>query len=124
MKPIYAKLGFTKRQWNTYKAEAREILIQTARSEATISYSELADRMTSIPLDPFDVRLWEIIGDVGRDEAHAGRGILSVVVVHKDGDAAPGHGFYQLAAYFNRNVSDPQKCFVDELTLVHKQWCH
>ena len=41
MKPIYEKFGFTPKQWETYKAEAREIMIETARARAMIAYSDL-----------------------------------------------------------------------------------
>jgi len=124
MKTIYEKLGFKKQEWDTYKAEAREIMIETARGRAMIPYSDLANQMTTISLEAFDLRLWEIIGDVARDEANAGRGILSVVVVHKSGDMEPGNGFFELAKYYKRNLSNRQKCFLDELHKVHDQWAN
>lgn len=124
MKTIYEKLGFTKKEWELYKAEAREIMIRTAKARAMIPYSELAAAMTSISLEAFDLRLWEIIGDVARDEAEAGRGILSVVVVHKSGDMEPGNGFFELAKHYKRNLSNKQKCFWDELHKAHDEWAN
>lgn len=78
--------------------------------------------MTTIQVEPFDQRLWEIMGDVARNEADAGRGILSVVVVHKTGDMEPGNGFYELVKYYKRDLLDRQKCFIEELHKVHAQW--
>ena len=38
--------------------------------------------------------------------AWAGRGMLSVIVVHKVGDMQPGPGFFQLAKKLGRDTSD------------------
>jgi len=89
MKTIYERLGFKKTEWDSFKKEAREILIGVAQRADKISYGELAAQMTTIAVEPHDMVLWEIIGDVARDEEQAGRGILSVLVVHKHGDMEP-----------------------------------
>lgn len=87
-----------------------------------ITYGELAAQMTTIPVEPHDMVLWEIIGDVARDEEQAGRGLLSVVVVHKHGDMEPGPGFFELAKFFKRNTSDQTKCWIEETKRVYKVW--
>lgn len=122
MKPIYQSFGHTKSQWDIFKAEARKILVAEAARRGMITYGELAARMTTIAVEPHDQVLWEIIGDVGRDEEKAGRGILSVLVVHKHGDMEPGGGFYDLAKSFGRKTSDRTKCFVEEMHKVHAVW--
>lgn len=122
MKPNHQRFGFTKRQWDAFKNEARTLLIDVAKQRGMITYGDLAGQMTSIQVDPHDMVLWEIIGDVSRDEEQAGRGLLSVVVVHKHGDMEPGFGFFDLANYFRRNTSDKTKCFVEELHRVHAVW--
>jgi len=122
MKPNNERFGFTQKQWDKFKREAREILVGVASQRAMITYGELAARMTTIAVEPHDMVLWEIIGDVGRDEEHAGRGILSVLVVHKRGDMEPGGGFYDLAKFFGRKTSDHTKCFVEEMHKVHAVW--
>ena len=83
MKPIYERLGFKKTEWDSFKKEARDILITVASQRQMITYGELASQITTIQVEPHDMVLWEIIGDVARDEEQAGRGLLSVVVVHK-----------------------------------------
>ncbi|MDB6028329.1 MAG: hypothetical protein JWM68_4552, partial [Verrucomicrobiales bacterium] len=109
-----------------YKATATQIMIQRATLRGMITYSEVADKLNAahpgVDFEPHDQRLWELLGDAARDEANAGRGILSVVVVHKHGDMEPGNGFYELAKYYKRNLSDKQKCFLEELHRVHEQW--
>lgn len=122
MKPICQRFGYNQTQWDAFKAEAREILVDVARREDTISYGDLAAQMTTIAVEPHDMVLWEIIGDVGRDEEQAERGILSVLVVHKHGDMEPGGGFYDLARFFGRKTSDRTKCFIEEMNNVHAVW--
>lgn len=122
MKPTHERFGFTKKQWDSFKAEARGILVIVASQRGMITYGELAARMTSIQVQPHDMVLWEIIGDVARDEEQAKRGLLSVVVVHKDGDMEPGGGFFDLAKATGRKTSDRTKLFVEELHRVHKVW--
>ena len=122
MKPIYQRLGFKKTAWDSFKKEALDILITVASQRKMITYGELAAQMTTISVDPHDMVLWEIIGDVARDEEQAGRGLLSVVVVHKHGDMEPGPGFFELAKYFKRNTSDQTKCWIEETKRVFKVW--
>jgi len=38
-----------------------------------------------------------MLGEISQEEDAAGRGMLSVIVVHKVGDMQPGPGFFQLA---------------------------
>src|ERR1051325_51318 len=105
-KANYERFGFTKAQWETFKKESRGILIETAHQRGMITYGHLAAKMTSIQVEPHDMTLWHIIGDVARDEEAAKRGLLSVVVVHKHGDMEPGHGFFELAKYYGRDMTD------------------
>ena len=121
-KPIYESFGHKRKQWESFVEEAREILVGIARQRGMITYGELASRMTTIPVEPHDMVLWSIIGDVSHNEEKAGRGLLSVVVVHKHGDQEPGHGFYELAKCYGRNMKDKTKCFVEELKNVHYVW--
>lgn len=116
------KYGFTLKQWEIFKKEARGLLITIAENRGMITYGDLAVRMTTISVEPHDPVLWHIIGDVARDEEHAGRGLLSVVVVHKHGDMEPGHGFWELAKFFGRNTANRDKCFVEELKKVYRVW--
>jgi hypothetical protein len=93
-----------------------------AAKRRMITYGELASQMQSIELQPHDMMLWEIIGSVAADEENAGRGLLSVVVVHKHGDMAPGPGFFELAKYFGRDTRDKTACFIAEVNKVHRYW--
>jgi hypothetical protein len=72
VKPNHERFGFTRKQWTAFVAEAREILIEVAGQRRMITYGELAGRMTTLHVEPHDMVLWEIIGDVSRGEEHEG----------------------------------------------------
>ncbi len=116
------KFGYPSKKWAALKREARQILISVAEQRALITYSELCARIQGESFEPHDLRMWEVIGDISRDEEAAGRGLLSVLVVHKHGDLEAGRGFTSLADYFGRDVSDRTRCFVDEVKRVHYYW--
>lgn len=122
MKSNHERFGFSRKQWDEFKKESRAIMIEVARQRGMITYGELANRMTTTQVEPHDMVLWEIIGDVARDEEAANRGLLSVVVVHKHGDMEPGFGFYELAKHYGRKATDKTKCFIDEMHNVHRIW--
>jgi hypothetical protein len=46
----------------------------------------------------------------------------SVIVVHKDGDMAPGQGFYELAESLGFDVSDREEFWIAELNRVFAYW--
>lgn len=116
------KYGFSETDWNVYKTEARTFLIEEARRRGLITYGDLAAKMTTIEVEPHDMVLWDIIGDVARDEEAAGRGLLSAIVVHKRGDMEPGKGFFDLAKFYRRNLRDRTLCWIEETKRVHKEW--
>jgi hypothetical protein len=79
-------------------------------------------RIQTIPLEARDPRLFHLLGEVSSEEDAAGRGMLSVIVVHKDGDMQPGPGFFDLARDLGRDTSDILVCWITELRRVHAQW--
>jgi hypothetical protein len=87
-----------------------------------IPYSDLVEQIRSTKLDAHDPRLFHMLGEISSDEDAAGRGMLTVVVVHKVGDMQPGPGFFELAKRLGRNVSNIIECWVEELHKVHGVW--
>lgn len=116
------KHGFSDAAWSAAKAEACAILMECARRRGMITYSDLVAQIQSVKMKPHDSRLAHFLGEISAEEDAAGRGMLTVLVVHKTGDMEPGPGFYELAQYLERDVSDPQKCWIDELHRVHREW--
>lgn len=114
--------GFSDKQWRAAKNEAKQILIERAKVRGMIPYSELVQRIKSISLEAHDQRLFHLIGEIFSEEDAAGRGMLSVIVVHKNGDMQPGPGFFELAEELGRDTSDILECWVKELHKVHAFW--
>jgi molybdopterin synthase catalytic subunit len=114
--------GFADSDWHSAKAEARAILISRAKLRGMIPYSELVSQISTIRLDAHDQRLFHLLGEISSEENAGGRGMLSVLVVHKSGDMQPGPGFFELAKSLGRDTSDVLKCWIDELKKVHSVW--
>jgi hypothetical protein len=58
--------------------------------------------------------------ELSEEENTAGRGMLSAVVIRKDGEK--NNGFIEVAARLGRDVSDPEKCWDAEIDQVCKYW--
>ena len=87
-----------------------------------ITCLDLAGEITSIQFEAHDPRLFQLLADVSLDEDAEGRGMLSVIVVHKYGDMQPGDGFFKLAKKLGRDTTDTMNCWVKELNKVHACW--
>lgn len=116
------KYGYPVQKWDEAKRELRQALVERAGRGGTIAYSELVGRVEAIRLEPDSFALAHMLGEVSEEEDAAGRGMLSVIVVHKDGDMQPGPGFFQLAKKLGRDVADKTTCWVQELRRVHDHW--
>lgn len=114
--------GFAQADWKAAKEEARRAMIERAKVRGMIPYSELVGKVTSIKLEPHDFRLFRLLGEISSEEDAAGRGMLTAIVVHKDGDMQPGPGFFELAKTLEKNTSDILECWVEELHRVHAYW--
>lgn len=114
--------GFSDADWRAAKDEARQAIVARARLRGQITYSELVQNIRSVRLEPHDVRLSHMLGEISSEEDAAGRGMLTVLVVHKVGDMQPGDGFYELAKTLGRDTRDVLKCWVDEMHRVHAVW--
>lgn len=100
----------------------RTLLIETAHSRSVIPYSELTQKLNALKLDPHSHPLSIMLGQISEAEDRAGRGMLTVIIVHKSGDYQPGPGFYDLAQALGRDTSDIYRCWVAELHKVHDYW--
>jgi hypothetical protein len=114
--------GFVQSDWEAAKDEARQIMIDCARARRMIPYSDLVRQITRIRLQAHDARLSHFLGEIASDEDERGRGLLTVVVVHKSGDMQPGPGFFELAQSRGRDTSNIVECWVDELKKVFAYW--
>ena len=90
----------------------KHILVERAKVRGMIPYSELVEQVKTIELEPWSVALASMLGEISTEEDAAGRGMLSVIVVHKYGDMQPGPGFFELAEELGRDTSDILLCWI------------
>jgi hypothetical protein len=115
------KYGYSLSDWEKAKREMRNILIEIAKKQDTIPYSELVRKVLIISIEASSYGLADMLGEISTAEDAAGRGMLSVVVVHKE-DNMPGKGFFELAKILGRDVSDKEKFWVNEVKKVYSSW--
>ena len=115
--------GFQDIEWKQAVQQATNILTDVARYSANpITYSELTEQITYVDLRPHDKRVGYLLEEISRAEHAEGRGMLSVLVVHKSGDKIPGKGFFELARDLGEDVSDEVAFWVKEYGKVSKYW--
>jgi len=107
--------------WEQSKKEAIRAILEKARSggDPTISYLDLTRRIGSIPFDPDGHDFHYLLYEISREEDEACRGLLSALVVRRD-DRHPGDGFWDVAKERGRDVTDKERCWVDEVKEVLK----
>lgn len=116
------KFGFDEVEWDEAKEQAKKVLVERARICGTIPYSELVTLIDAISLEAHDARLFHLLGEISTEEDAAGRGMLTAIVVHKDGDMQPGPGFFELAKELGRDTSNIALCWIDEVKKVYSAW--
>ncbi len=118
------KYGFEDESWEKAKSEAKNVLIGKARHNDTIIYSELAQQINAIKLEAHDQRFFYLLGEISSEEDKDGRGMLTAIVVHQNGDGLPGQGFFDLANSLGRDASNKVACWTKELKRVYDYWAN
>lgn len=114
--------GFKAADWEAAKHEAWTVLIKIAAKSDVITYSSLVQQIKSIRIEAHDMRLPLLLEEISVSEDKAGRGLLSVIVVHKNGDLMPGDGFFRMAKECGRKARSKELLWDKELKYVYKQW--
>lgn len=113
------RYGYPLDQWEQTKADMTRVLSIRAREARTITYSELSREVLPLRLPPDSYALAAMLGEISEESDADGRGMLSVLVVHKDGDGRPGGGFFELAAKLGRAAgSDHDLLWIEEMNRV------
>ncbi len=118
---MQTKFGFPYVAWEKAEVEIREILVKLAKIPHTIYYSDLVENITTISLEPHSYALFQILGEISKDEDHGHRGMLSALVINRD-TGIPGQGFFDLSEKLGKGISDKDKCWITELNKVHAYW--
>jgi hypothetical protein len=110
--------------WDAAKSEALAAMMERAKLRGCIAYAVLVAKISAVRFEPFDTRLFHLLGEISVEENAAGRGMLSAVVVHKHGDMQPGPGFFELAKHLGRDTKDLLTIWIEELNKVHAYWAN
>jgi hypothetical protein len=114
--------GHTESEWNEAKKQARDAMIKRAQKRGMITYTELTNAISAIRFQPDGFDLANLLDEISTEENAAGRGMLTVIVVHKKGDMEPGAGFYKLARDLGKSFTEQVSFWVKELHGVHDTW--
>lgn len=114
--------GIDPEVWERAREEARQILIQCAREGRTIAYSELAADLDTVRIEPNSSAFHAILDEISCSENAAGRGMLSVLVVHKGDDQMSGRGFFKLAKCLGREFENEPEFWKIEFERVIGSW--
>jgi len=116
-----AQSRYSTSELSAAREEIRTILIKTARSRGTLTYSDVCDRVEAIRLHPRNQLFFKLLIDISNEEDDAGRGLLSALVVRKS-DGTPGPGFFDLARSRGRSFSDERIYWHDEKERVYRRF--
>ena len=114
--------GYSEEAWEAAREEARQAMIAVAARRCLIPYSDVVAEIHSLDLVPHGDHLAHMLGEISTAEHEAGRGMLTVVVVHKHGDQMPGPGFFQLAQSLGHDTKDREAFWIGELEKVYGAW--
>jgi len=108
--------------WSTAKAEMRKTLVSVARDRRVIPYSDLVRQLQTINFSPEEFIFHRMLDQISTEEDELGRGLLTVVVVHKAEDMRPGPGFFELAESRGRDIAAIDATWLAELDIVWAYW--
>jgi len=117
------RYGYKIEKWEAIKEEMRELIIEhAAKKKSILSYGELLSLLRTEKISPNAPEVGALLGEISEKENAAGRGMLSVLVVHMTGDEMPGGGFFELAKKLGRTETDKVKLWVEEIKKVHSSY--
>lgn len=115
------KYGFSMSDWKSMVEEIRLLLVDVAKNEELISYTDLVAKIKTARLDPHSYALANLLGDVSTAEFKANRPLLSSLVVYK-GTSEPGPGFFSIAKELGISIKDEIEFHLNEVKKCFKYW--
>ena len=116
--PENTRYGFPADAWEAAKAEAKTLLVDAARRQETITYSELCHCVHAVSLKP---RSWAIMGFLNEvcSEEDAEHGVMLATLVVRADSGLPGDGYFRHAARLGRDVTDREAYWHHEAERVY-----
>lgn len=116
-----SRFGLTDEQWNGAIVEVRAAILEAAFDRRMTWYSEVANKVTVIHLDPYSSLMNHLLGAVFENEKEAGMPALTSIVTHKYGDKEPGSGFYEAARSLGYRFDEPYVFWAKQVQDVFKR---
>jgi hypothetical protein len=79
----WERFGKTEAAWLASIHQGIVSLIEVASARSDLSYTDFTRTITAIHFEPHSIMLNQLLDDISRQEAAAGRAMLSVIVRHK-----------------------------------------
>jgi hypothetical protein len=114
------KVRLTDAEMHTTRAEMRAVMIACAQESRTITYSELASRL-SLHLHPHSFVFSRLLRDVCGAAEKAGEGLLCALVVSKQ-TGMPGGGYFASVAARGLASRDLVSHWRADLESVYERW--
>lgn len=114
------KYKLTEAEYSAVKEEMRAIMIEVAKARDTITYSELALRL-SVHIHYHSFLMARLLNEIGNEEIQAGRGVLPAVVVRKS-SGIPGGGYFNGISHTHDNLDDLEVWWRDDLEALYDYW--
>ncbi len=116
-----ANYGFADAHWQAIKREIKHILVNLARIEKTVAYSELAAQLSTVYVHHRAPGFHAILREICRDEIAENRPVIGVLVVNKQTGIC-GAGYFKFMAEMGADVSDPEVYWQSEFERVCDYW--
>lgn len=117
--------GFAPATWQAAKDLVQQRIISNLRNSRILltTYGDLVNEVHAI-IDfgtPRNSVFHCLLGQLSDESEEQGRGLLTALVVHKE-DHRPGSGFFDGAAHWGRDTTDPERCWSQEIEKLEKAW--
>ena len=113
--------GFPQEDWNRALQQTRILLLDTARRNGIIYYSDIVDGIDAIQLsmnlDKDRGALGELLGKISRQTNTDGIGMLSAVAVSKTTNR-PTDSFFELARMLGYDIDDRDAFWIEQYRKV------
>jgi hypothetical protein len=120
MSASHARFELSAAQWGAAVDEVRQAVLDAASDARTISYGEIAVRVTSIRLSPHSVVMDILLADVFALEHAAGRPALTAIVTAKFGSDEAARGFFACAQAHGYTFLDPAAFRAEQVDAVFR----
>lgn len=113
------RLGYSNDEWQLIKNQLKNLLVNTARNKALITYKDLSFVLNHEKFPPNSEALSALLHEVTREEFLNGKGLITAVVIKAGPTPFPGEGFFKCAEECGKKVYGKQKFWIYELNHLY-----